>query len=72
MEYSDAINEMVRKATQQEQDQLERLCEIMLTTPHSPGISVQRTWDGLACTTVTRLDPEVPFGEIHYHPDAHL
>lgn len=59
-----------------ERDLIERLCEIMLTTPDAPGISVQRTWSGegesLTCTTEAWLDSRMEFGTIGYLPDVHL
>lgn len=71
----DSIDKMVRLAAQREGDAIERMCEIMLTTPDSPGILVQRTFltkDRIfSCYTVARLDSSVPFGQIYYLPDIH-
>jgi hypothetical protein len=49
---------------------LEEMCEQMLTTTGSPGISVQRSWKGLICTTEFRFSPEVPFGTIAFLLDV--
>lgn len=68
-DYPGMIHPHVAKLIKREQEVLEEMCERMLTTPGSPGISVQRTWKGLTCTTEVRLDPEVPFGTIGYYPD---
>lgn len=65
--------DMLTTLVRQEQEQLEHLCEIMLTTPGSPGISVQRIWsingETMSCATEMRLNPDVPFGEIYYIAD---
>lgn len=68
------IEQVINDAMQREADALEHMCEVALTTPGSPGISVQRTFKCRGehtVTTVTKLDPDVPFGEIHYLQDIH-
>jgi hypothetical protein len=71
----EVIDQMVRLAAQREGDAIEHMCEIMLTTPNSPGVLVQRTFltkDRIfSCYTVARLDAAVPFGQIYYLPDVY-
>lgn len=69
----DFILSLLNDALMKERAALDELCEIMLTTPGSPGISVQRTYkhNEFVCQTVSKLDPAVPFGEIRYLPDVH-
>lgn len=71
-DFENYLNDVIRKDLKQRSEALEEMCERMLTTPDSPGISVQTTWGpGYGCATITRLNPDVPFGEIHYLPDLH-
>lgn len=74
----DHIHVLMRRTIEtlakRERDALEAMCERMLTTPGSPGISVQRTFnfrENYVCDVITKLDPAVPFGEIHYLPDIY-
>lgn len=61
------LESAMRRAAQNEVDAIERMCEVMLTTPNSPGISVHCEMKDLSYSTTVRLDPDVPFGEIRYH-----
>jgi hypothetical protein len=67
------LQSLIHDSLRKEREALEHLCEIMLITPDSPGISVQRTYryNEFSCQTFTKIDPAVPFGEIHYLPDVH-
>lgn len=61
------IESVVLRAVKARAEVVDRLCEIMLTTPNAPGISVRSEMKDWKITTTAELDPEVPFGEIHYH-----
>jgi len=56
MQWAETVAHLVGLRLRAQAEAVERLCEIMITTPDSPGIMVEgeRAW----------LDQRVPFGEI--------
>lgn len=76
MDYRSELQKYVTMHSEREAALIEEMCERMLTTPDSPGISVQRIWHGFSweeptCTTEVWLNREIPFGTIAYLPDVH-
>jgi hypothetical protein len=57
--------EMVRAVAEQHHDDVEAMCEAMLVDPCGWGVLVENCHDVRPRVT---LSPDVPFGQVHYHP----